>query len=170
MNLRSQAGMGILMTALASAAMAAPTAAAEAPVIVPLQGLEPAIPMDAPSVTSGVPLPVTAGPTGFHEGRAGGLPDATLPRVPVASTLPETLVAAPLPEVIDGSTLGTALLTTPRSPLKATTPGAIVGTPVDATGDNRLGLPEIVEPEVGLLAPAVTGALDSQLGLAQPTA
>lgn len=68
MNLRSHAGMGILMTALASAAMAAPASAAEAPVVVPLQGLEPVIPMDAPTVATGVPLPVPGTPTVFHGG------------------------------------------------------------------------------------------------------
>lgn len=170
MNLRSQAGMGILMTALASAAMAAPAAAAEAPVIVPLQGLEPVIPMDAPSVATGVPLPVPGGPTGFQEGQSGLLPDVTLPRVPISSTIPETLVAAPLPEVIEGSEPGKALFATPSSPVKATTPGATVGNAVVAPRGDRLGLPDLAVPEIGVLTPAVSGALDSQAGLAQPTA
>lgn len=170
MNLRSQAGMGILMTALASAAMAAPAAAADAPVIIPLQGLEPVIPMDAPTVTTGVPLPVPGAPTGFQEGQAGGLPDVTLPRVPLSTTLPKSVVAAPLPEVLEGSELGTALLATPRSPLAATTPGATVGNAVATPQTDRLGLPGFAVPEVGILTPAVTGALDSQMGLAQPTA
>ncbi|MFD7322323.1 hypothetical protein ACFV9D_14750 [Streptomyces sp. NPDC059875] len=158
------------MTALASAAMAAPAAAAEAPVVVPLQGLEPVIPMDAPSVATGVPLPVPGGPTGFQEGQSGLLPDVTLPRVPVSSTIPETLVAAPLPEVIEGSEPGKALFATPSAPVKATTPGATVGNPVVAPRGDRLGLPDLAVPEVGVLTPAVSGALDSQLGLAQPTA
>ncbi|MEU6879784.1 hypothetical protein [Streptomyces sp. NPDC046712] len=158
------------MTALASAAMAAPAAAAEAPVVVPLQGLEPVIPMDAPSVATGVPLPVPGGPTGFQEGQSGFLPDVTLPRVPVASTVPRTLVAAPLPEVIEGSEPGKALFATPSAPVRATTPGATVGNPVVTPRGDRLGLPDLAVPEVGVLTPAVSGALDSQLGLAQPTA
>ncbi|TXS26052.1 hypothetical protein EAO71_21890 [Streptomyces sp. ms191] len=165
MNLRSHAGLGILMTALASAAMAAPAVAADAPVVVPLQGLEPVIPMDAPTVATGVPLPVPGAPTGFQQG--AGLPDVTLPRLPVGSTLPETVVAAPLPEVLEGSEPGKALFTTPRSEMAAATPGATVGNPVVAPRGDRLGLPDLAVPEIGVLAPAATGALDSQLGLAQ---
>ncbi|MEU9863960.1 hypothetical protein AB0D99_24105 [Streptomyces sp. NPDC047971] len=158
------------MTALASAAMAAPAAAAEAPVTIPLQGLEPVIPMDAPTVATGVPVPVPGGPTGFQEGQSGLLPDVTLPRVPIAGTVPETLVAAQLPEIIEGSEPGKALFATPSSPVKATTPGATVGNPVVAPRGDRLGLPDLAVPEIGVLTPAVSGALDSQAGLAQPTA
>ncbi|WP_251066043.1 hypothetical protein [Streptomyces sp. ISL-36] len=158
------------MTALASAAMAAPASAAEAPVVVPLQGLEPVIPMDAPTVATGVPMPKPGGPTGFQEGQAGGLPDVTLPRMPVSSTMPETVLAAPLPEVIEGSEPGTALFTTPSSPLKAVTPGASVGNPVVVPSGDPYGVPGLTTPNVGVLTPAVTGTLDSQGGLAQPTA
>ncbi|MEU8519589.1 hypothetical protein [Streptomyces sp. NBC_01216] len=156
------------MTALASAAMASPAAAADAPVVVPLQGLEPVIPMDAPTLATGVPLPVPGAPTGFQKG--GGLPDVSLPRVPLGSTLPETVVAAPLPEVLDGSEPGKALFTTSRSEVAAATPGATVGNPVLAPRGEHLGLPDLTVPQIGVLAPAATGALDSQLGLAQPGA
>ncbi|MFC8264486.1 hypothetical protein ACFUIZ_01980 [Streptomyces cinereoruber] len=72
--------MGLLVTALASAALAAPASAVEAPVIVPLEGLEPVLPMDAPTVATGVPVPMPGAPTGFQEG-IGTLPGVTLPRV-----------------------------------------------------------------------------------------
>ncbi|MFF9848949.1 hypothetical protein [Streptomyces litmocidini] len=158
------------MTALASAAMAAPASAAEAPVVVPLQGLEPVIPMDAPTVATGVPLPVPGAPTVFHEGRSQALPDIGLPRVPVSTTLPRTVLAAPLPEVVEGSQLGTALFTTPGSPLKTATPAARVGNPVGLPRGDRFGLPDLTTPDAGVLTPAVNGALDPQLGLVQPTA
>ncbi|MET9432684.1 hypothetical protein [Streptomyces sp. NPDC006551] len=158
------------MTALASAAMAAPAAAAEAPVIVPLQGLEPAIPMDAPTVATGVPLLIPGGPTGFHPGRAGELPDVGVPGVPLDTTLPESAVAAPLPEVVDGSELGQVLFTAPRSKMAAATPGAVVGTPITQPHADRFGMPGLTAPRAGVIAPAVTGTLDSQLGLARPTA
>ncbi|MFD8974313.1 MULTISPECIES: hypothetical protein [unclassified Streptomyces] len=166
MTLRSHAGMGILMTALASAALAAPAAAVEAPVIVPLQGLEPVLPMDAPTVATGVPVPVPGAPTGFQKG-LGALPDVALPSVPLTGTLPKTVVDAPLPEVLDGSDLGRALLSSPHSDLKAATPGAVVGNPVEAPRGNGLaGLPDLTKPQVGLLTPVLSGALDPQLGLA----
>ncbi|MGW2016342.1 hypothetical protein [Streptomyces sp. NPDC001927] len=158
------------MTALASAAMASPAVAADAPVVVPLQGLEPVIPMDAPTVATGVPLPIPGGPTGFQEGQSGLLPDVSLPRVPFTSTLPETVLAAQLPEVIEGSEPGEALFATPRSEMVGATPGATVGNPVVPPRGDRLGLPDLAVPEVGVVAPALRGALGSQLGLAQPTA
>ncbi|MGA5495609.1 hypothetical protein ACPCSP_14715 [Streptomyces cinereoruber] len=110
--------MGLLVTALASAALAAPASAVEAPVIVPLEGLEPVLPMDAPTVATGVPVPMPGAPTGFQEGTG-------------------------------------------------TLPGATVGNPMEAPrGDGLDGLPDLTLPRVGLLAPALSGALDSRLGLA----
>lgn len=166
MTLRSQAGMGLLMTALASAAMAVPAAAVEAPVVVPLQGLEPVLPMDAPTVATGVPVPVPGAPTGFQKG-LGALPDVTLPSVPLTGTLPETVVDAPLPELLEGSEPGRALLASPHSEMRAATPGAILGNPLEAPRGNGLaGLPDLAPPQLGLIAPTLSGALDSQLGLA----
>lgn len=164
MNLLSHAGLGLLAAALASAALV-PTASADAPVVVPLQGLEPVLPMDAPTVATGVPTPIPGAPTGFHEG-TGALPDLTLPRLPLASTLSETDIAAPLPEVLRGSEPGTAELTSPRSEMQAVTPGATVGNALHAPQGDPLGLPWLGVPEVGLFTPALNGALDPQLGLA----
>ncbi len=166
MTLRSHAGMGLLMTALASAAMATPAAAVEAPVVVPLQGLEPVLPMDAPTVATGVPVPVPGAPTGFQKG-FGALPDVTLPSVPLTGTLPATVVEAPLPELLEGSEPGRALLTSPHSEMAAATPGAVLGNPVEAPRGNGLaGLPDLAPPQLGLIAPTLSGALDSRLGLA----
>ncbi|QEV34488.1 hypothetical protein CP977_21865 [Streptomyces cinereoruber] len=153
--------MGLLVTALASAALVAPASAVEAPVIVPLEGLEPVLPMDAPTVATGVPVPMPGAPTGFQEGTG------TLPAVPLAGTLPKTVVDAPLPELLRGSEPGHALLTTPHSEVAAATPGATVGNPMEAPrGDGLDGLPDLTLPRVRLLAPALSGALDSRLGLA----
>ncbi|GGY81764.1 hypothetical protein [Streptomyces omiyaensis] len=166
MTLRSHAGMGLLMTALASAAMVAPAAAVEAPVMLPLQGLEPVLPMDAPTVATGVPVPVPGAPTGFQKG-LGALPDVTLPSVPLTGTLPETVVDAPLPELLEGGEPGRALLSSPHSEMAAATPGATLGNPVEAPRGNGLaGLPDLAPPRLGLVAPTLSGALDSQLGLA----
>ncbi|MEU8531253.1 MULTISPECIES: hypothetical protein [Streptomyces] len=168
--------MGILMSCLASAAMASTASSAvatEAPVTLPLQGLETAVPaLDAPTVHSGVPLPVPGAPAGLHEGAGGGLPDAGLPRVPIASSVPQTLVDAPLPELLDGSESGDAQLTTPGSDVQTATPGAVVGTPVSTpagSGPFGLpGLPGLSVPEAGVLTPSVTGALDPTLGIQPP--
>ncbi|MFH9722566.1 hypothetical protein ACH4M4_06330 [Streptomyces sp. NPDC017254] len=154
------------MTALASAALAAPASAVEAPVLVPLQGLEPVLPMDAPTVATGVPVPMPGAPTGFQKG-LGSLPDVAVPSVPLAGTVPATEVAAPLPEVLKDSEPGRALFATPHSEMAAATPGAVLGNPVAAPqGDGLAGLPDLAAPRVGVLPPMVSGALDSQLGLA----
>ncbi|MDV9189820.1 hypothetical protein R6L23_16615 [Streptomyces sp. SR27] len=154
------------MTALASAALASPAAAVEAPVIIPLQGLDPVLPMDVPTVATGVPVPMPGAPTGFQKG-VGSLPDVALPSVPLTGTLPATVVDAPLPELLRGSEPGHALFATPHSEMAAATPGAVLGNPVTATTGNGLaGLPDLAKPRVGLLPPMVSGALDSQLGLA----
>ncbi|MFE0699624.1 hypothetical protein [Streptomyces sp. NPDC058872] len=167
MTLRSHAGMGLLMTAFASAALAAPASAVEAPVVVPLQGLDPVLPMDAPTVATGVPVPMPGAPTGFQKG-VGALPDVTLPSVPLTGTLPETVVDAPLPELLKGSEPGRALFSSPHSEMKAATPGAVLGNPVEAPRGNGLqGLPDLAKPQIGLLTPVLSGALDPQLGLAQ---
>lgn len=153
------------MTALASAALASPAAAVEAPVIVPLQGLEPILPMGAPTVESGVPVPIPGAPTGFHQGH-GPMPDIALPSMPLTGTLPKTVVDAPLPELLTGSRTGRTLLSTPQSDMKAATPGAVVGNPVkDPRGNGLASLPELVAPQIGLLGPVLSGDLDGQLGL-----
>ncbi|MEU8621774.1 hypothetical protein [Streptomyces sp. NPDC048623] len=164
MNLRSHAGLGLLAAALASAALASP-AVADAPVVVPLQGLEPVLPMDAPTVATGVPTPIPGAPTGFHQG-SGALPDLSLPRLPLESALSETDIAAPLPEVLRGSEPGTAELNSPRSEMHAVTPGATVGNALQTAHHDPLGLPGLGVPEIGLLTPALNGAVDPQLGLA----
>ncbi|MGW4164919.1 hypothetical protein [Streptomyces sp. NPDC004788] len=164
MNLRSHAGLGLLAAAIASAALASP-AVADAPVVVPLQGLDPVLPGDAPTIATGVPTPIPGAPTGFHQG-SGGLPDLTLPRIPLDSALSETDIAAPLPELLKGSEPGTAELLSPRSDMKAVTPGAVVGNPLGTpAGDGLGGLPELGLPEAGVLTPALGGALDPQLGV-----
>ncbi|WP_223182837.1 MULTISPECIES: hypothetical protein [unclassified Streptomyces] len=157
------------MTALASAALAAPAAAVEAPVVVPLQGLEPLLPMDAPTIATGVPVPVPGAPTGFQKG-LGTLPGLALPSVPLTGTLPGTLVDAPLPELLRDSDPGHARLSSPHSEILTSTPGAVLGNPLTAPRGNGLdGLPDLGDPQLGLLSPVLSGALDPQLGLAPAT-
>ncbi|MFF0437705.1 hypothetical protein ACFYU9_36495 [Streptomyces sp. NPDC004327] len=165
MNLRSHAGLGLLAAAFASAALASP-AAADAPVVIPLQGLDQVLPGDAPTIATGVPTPIPGAPTGFHQGHGAALPDLTLPRVPLDSALSRTDIAAPLPELLKDSEPGTAELSSPRADMKAVTPGAVVGNPLGApAGDGLGGLPEVGVPQAGVLTPSLGGALDPQLGL-----
>ncbi|GAA4907241.1 hypothetical protein ACFPM3_13355 [Streptomyces coeruleoprunus] len=174
MNVKSQVGTGILATCLASAAAAAlasPAAAAEAPVEVPLQPLGMVLPMEPPTVSTGVPLPMPGTPEGVGRVGEGGLPELLLlPRTPIAGELPETEIAAPLPALLGGRPLGTALLTSPSSEVKTSTPGATLGEPLTLPKAESLGLPGVRLPSAGLLAPVLSGALESDLGLGGPDA
>ncbi|OKK02773.1 hypothetical protein AMK26_24670 [Streptomyces sp. CB03234] len=170
MNLKSQASMGFVVTCLASAAMASPAAAAAtvpvAPVDVPLHGLGTVLP-ETPTLRTGVPIPLTGAPMGLTAHGKGQAQPVLLPQLPVATGVPETLVSAPLPNVVEGEPTGRALISAPASAIHATTPGAILGLPITLPHAESLGLPGLKLPEAGFLAPTVTGALDSTLGLAQ---
>ncbi|ORT59074.1 hypothetical protein [Streptomyces sp. CB03238] len=172
MNLKSQAGMGFVVTCLASAAMASPAAAAAAvpvaPVDVPLHGLGTVLPTETPTLRTGVPIPLPGAPMGLTGHGEGRVQPIHLPQLPFTTGVPETLVSAPLPNVVEGEPTGRALIAAPASEVQATTPGAILGSPVTLPRAESLGLPGLELPQVGFLAPTVTGALDSTLGLAQP--
>ncbi|MFC8915398.1 hypothetical protein ACGF5F_19285 [Streptomyces sp. NPDC047821] len=172
MNSKSQAGVGIIVTCLASAAMASPAAAAAsvpvAPVDVPLHGLGTVLPTETPTLRTGVPIPLPGAPTGLTGHEQGRFQPVLLPQLPVAAGIPETLVSAPLPDVVEGEPTGRALLAAPASEVQATTPGAFLGLPVTLPRADSLGLPGAELPQAGFLAPTVSGALDSTLGLAQP--
>ncbi|MER7111092.1 hypothetical protein [Streptomyces sp. NPDC000229] len=170
MNRKIQAGMGIVVTCLTSAAMASPAEAAAvpvAPVDVPLHGLGTVLPTETPTLRTGVPIPMPGAPmglTGYGEGKVQSL---RLPQLPVTAVVPETLVSAPLPSVVEGET-GRALVAAPPSVVQATTPGAILRSPVTLPRAESFGLPGVELPQVGFLAPTVTAAVGSTLGLAQP--
>ncbi|WP_236243202.1 hypothetical protein [Streptomyces sp. CC228A] len=170
MNVKSQAGTGLLAACLvsaAAAAMAAPAAAAEAPVEVPLQPLGAVLPMAPPSLSTGVPLLMPGAPEGLGRTTEGGLPELLLlPRTPLGAELPETSLEAPLPGLLGGRPLGTAMLTSDRSDMSTSAPGASLGEPLSlAPQGGQSGLPGVQLPKAALLAPALSGALDTDLGL-----
>ncbi|MFF8291313.1 hypothetical protein ACF068_19070 [Streptomyces sp. NPDC016309] len=152
--------------------MASPAAAAAtvpvAPVDVPLHGLGTVLPTDTPTLRTGVPIPLPGAPMGLTERGEGRVQPLTLPQLPFTAGVPETLVSAPLPEAVEGEPTGQALVAAPASTLRATTPGAILGSPLTLPRAESLGMPGAELPPVGFLPPAVSGAFDSTLGLAQP--
>jgi hypothetical protein len=171
MNPKTQIGMGMVVTALASAASAAlatPAAAAAAPtapVDVPLQTLGMVLPMAPPTVSTGVPIPMPGTPMGLTARTDGRVQPLLVPQVPIASTMPETLITATLPEVVEEQPVTRALLSTPESDLNAKTPGANVAPPLTLPQSAALGLPAAQLPEAGLLSPALSGSLGSHLGM-----
>ncbi|MFV0128547.1 hypothetical protein ACLGI4_12650 [Streptomyces sp. HMX112] len=167
MNLKSQAGIGIFATFLASAAMASSASAMEAPVELPLRALGTVLPMEPPTVRTGVPLPMPGTPV-VEAPASGRVQEASLPQVPFTTGFPETRVAAPLPDLLGGRPLGQALLTAPSSDLAAVTPGASLGAPITLPRAEAQGVPGVVPLEVAVLAPKASGGMESHLGLDEP--
>ncbi|MEV0092650.1 hypothetical protein [Streptomyces sp. NPDC050738] len=166
MKLKAIAGLGILATF----GFATPAAAVQAPVVVPLQGLETALPMDAPTVRTGIPIPIPSEPSPLRT-RAMQHPDPALelPQTPITSDLPTTVLEAPMPQGFDGEDLGSARVTSGGSPMAAKTPGLAVGRPFALPHGESLGLPELDDPQAAILAPALQGDVSSGLGLAAPS-
>ncbi|GAA1350564.1 hypothetical protein [Streptomyces beijiangensis] len=165
MKLKVLAGLGVL----ASFVVATPAVAAQAPVVVPLQGLDAALPMDAPTLRTGIPIPVPGTPDAWHPRSEGELsPELAIPQTPVTSDLPRTVLAAPLPSVLDDEDLGRARVTSDASQMAARTPGFSLGRPITPGNGEDLGLPEIGTPQAAVLAPALQGDLSSGLGMDVP--
>ncbi|GAA3376700.1 hypothetical protein GCM10020367_49420 [Streptomyces sannanensis] len=165
MKMTARGGLAALVSCVAAAVAAPPAmAGAHVPVVVPLEGLEHAVPLEAPTVSSTVPVPVTGTP-GAPRFRAGRLlPEGVVPQVPVSSELPRTLVAAPLPDLLGDGGPREARLGTPHAEMTAAGPGADVNAPLTGpTG--KYGLPEPALPEVSVLTPMLQGTPGAGFGL-----
>ncbi|MDJ0347136.1 hypothetical protein QMK19_38780 [Streptomyces sp. H10-C2] len=162
----ARGGLAALMTCVAAAVAAAPAAAVEyVPAGVPLDGLETVLPLNSPTVRSGVPLPVVGAPEGPRHVTGQLLPDRLLPRVPVTGELAPTLIKAPLPDLPGQDARREASLATPVSEVAASSPGASLAAPVTEPRGNALGLPDLAVPGAALLTPELRGAPVAGLGL-----
>ncbi|GAA0584962.1 hypothetical protein [Streptomyces crystallinus] len=166
MKLTKRAGLAAMMTCMATAAAVTPAAAGvSAPVGVPLEALETALPIDAPTVSTGVPIPMPGSPGGPRHVVGSLMPSPVLPALPVTSEVPSTLVKAPLADPLTEDKLGAAAVTTPSSPLSAKSPGAILEAPLTPPQAELFGLPALSEPQAGLLAPTLQGSPAANLGM-----
>ncbi|MFG2143303.1 hypothetical protein ACGFRG_03775 [Streptomyces sp. NPDC048696] len=166
MKLTKRAGLAAMMTCMATAAAVAPAAAGQSvPVVVPLEGLETALPLDAPTVSTGVPIPMPGSPGGPRHVVGSLMPAPLLPSLPVTTELPSTLLKAPLKDPLTDDHLGSAALATPESPVRAESPGAVLGAPLTPPKAELFGLPALDEPHAGLLAPTLHGSPAANLGL-----
>ncbi|MER6997015.1 hypothetical protein [Streptomyces sp. NPDC000410] len=166
MKLIVRGSLGVFMTCVA-AAVAAPSAAAgtHVPVAVPLGGLEHALPLDAPTLRTGVPVPLPGVPEGPRYVKGRMLPAGLLPQVPVTTELPPTRVGLPLPHPLSERESGTAQLVVPVSDLTTVTPGAEAQPPLTAPGGADFGLPGTALPQAGIVAPVLRGEPGAVLGL-----
>ncbi|MFJ3927523.1 hypothetical protein [Streptomyces sp. NPDC090022] len=154
------------MTCMAAAGAAAPAAADAVPVEVPLDAVKSSLGVDTPRVGTAVPLPVVGAPEAptFHKGDM--LPTPLLPAVPVGGELGRTLITSPVPNLLgDPATDGEGSVEAPSTTLLARGPGAIVGSPLTMPNAGNFGLPDVVDPKLGILTPSLKGTPSALLGL-----
>ncbi|MEU2432369.1 hypothetical protein ABZ611_23200 [Streptomyces sp. NPDC007861] len=170
MKMIARGSLGVLMTCVAGAvgAVGAPAAAAgeHVPVALPpLEGLEYAVPVEAPALSTGLPVPVPGAPASprYEEGRL--LPAGMLAPLPVSGELAPTHAALPLPHPLSEREAGTAHVTAPVSELVAATPGGDLALPLTAPRADGFGLPDLAMPEAALISPELRGTPGATLGL-----
>ncbi|MEV2207149.1 hypothetical protein AB0E16_17120, partial [Streptomyces sp. NPDC047970] len=119
MKLTTRGSLAAVVACVASAATGAPAVAAgSVPVTVPLESVEAALPVEAPSLSTGVPVPVPGAPETPRHTTGNLLPDHTLPAVPFAGQLPETLVELPVDNPLGEGELGVVRAVTEASDLR----------------------------------------------------
>ncbi|MFF0446828.1 hypothetical protein ACFYT4_10505 [Streptomyces sp. NPDC004609] len=166
MKSTTRASLTALMACMASAVAAAPAAAAASvPVTLPLESLETVLPLEAPGLSTGVPVPVPGAPDGPRHVTGRMLPQRVLPQVPFTSGLPRTALEVPLESPLVEGAPGLARAAVEAPDTRLTTPGASLGAPLSAPRPELFGQPEPVLPEAALLTPALAGTPAADLAL-----
>ncbi len=151
--------LAVIVACMASAVAAAPAVAATAvPVTLPLESLETVMPLEAPVLSTGVPVLVPGAPEAPRHVTGRLLPQGTVPQVPFGSELPRTLVELPVENPLGEGNLGVASVVSDGSDIDLTSPGASVDAPLSEPRPELAGQPEPVLPELALLAPELTGS------------
>lgn len=150
--------LAAVVAGVAAAVGAAATPAAAVgtvPVPVPLGGAETALGTELPRVGGQLPLPTVGGPEGprFVQGRL--LPERVVPQLPVEGGLPGLDAGAP-PAPVLGHGLDHMTVDAPASELRALSPGLSVGAPLAEPKAGGSGLPDLNQPELGVLTPALS--------------
>lgn len=158
MKLTTRGSVAALMACMATAVAAGPAVAGTSvPVTLPLESLETALPIEAPSLRSGVPVPVPGAPEAPRHVTGQLLPQGTVPAVPFTSELPTTLLEVPVENPLGEGNLGVASAVSKASDLRLTSPGASVGAPVSEPRADLFGQPEPTLPQAALITPALQG-------------
>ncbi|MFJ3336818.1 hypothetical protein [Streptomyces sp. NPDC086766] len=149
--------LAAVITGVAAAVGAAATPAAAAntvPVAVPLTGAEQALGTELPEVGGEIPLPAASTPETprFVTGRL--MPERTVPQVPVNGGLPGLGARAPLAHVL-GHGFDHVGVAAPAVPLRTLAPGLSMDAPLTAPNPAGSQLPELKQPEIGILAPVL---------------
>ncbi|MCF3136199.1 hypothetical protein [Streptomyces olivochromogenes] len=150
--------------AAAVGAGATPAAAVgTVPVPVPLKGVEKSLDMELPRLGAELPLPKPGAPEGpgYAEGRL--LPERALPQLPISGGLPGADLHAPLPHVL-GDGFDHLNLDAPAFEVSTLAPGLAVDAPLSSPNPRRFGLPDVTEPQAGVVGPALRTVPGASLG------
>ncbi|WEO97339.1 hypothetical protein A6P39_026815 [Streptomyces sp. FXJ1.172] len=159
--------LAAVVTGVAAAVGAAATPAAAVgtvPVPVPLQGLSNALGTEVPKAGLEVPVPLLmpSVPEGPRYVTGHLLPERTLPPVPFTGALPGASLRAPVPQVL-GDHFDHVGATIPVNDLRTLTPGLSVDAPLTPPNPDHFGLPDLKQPEVGLIAPVLQTVANADL-------
>ncbi|NEB75780.1 hypothetical protein G3I40_11140 [Streptomyces sp. SID14478] len=155
MNRTARATLTVLTACIAAAAASTPALAAGVPVEVPLDGVESALHVDAPRLSTEAPIPMPGTPVGPQYSADHVLPQRALPQLPLSSELPATDAKVPLPQLLATEDVDRLGLTTEGSDVRTLTPGASVNPPLTGPRAHRFGLPEVAAPQAAFGAPDV---------------
>ena len=159
-------GTIVALAGCLAAAGAAPAVAAEqVPVSVPLGGLESALHMDVPELSTTAPIPIPGTPEGPQYVQDHVLPQRAVPRLPLSGGLPATEAEVPLPQLLATEHVDRLGVSTEGSDVRTLTPGASVNPPLSGPRPDRLGLPEVSAPQLALGAPDVQAQPGADLAL-----
>ncbi|WP_353943742.1 hypothetical protein ABII15_20295 [Streptomyces sp. HUAS MG91] len=166
MSIKVRGTIAVLAGCIAAAAGATPAvASANVPVEVPLGGVESALHMDVPELSTAVPVPMPGAPEGPRYSQDHVLPQHALPRLPVSSELPATDADVPVPQLLPSERTDRLGLSTEGTPVHTLTPGASVNPPLSGPRPERLGLPEVSAPQAALGTPDVQAEPGADLAL-----
>ncbi|MEV5611038.1 hypothetical protein [Streptomyces sp. NPDC052225] len=166
MSIKARGTIAVLTGCLAAVAGAVPAvASSNVPIRVPLDGLESALHMDAPRLSTAAPIPLPGTPGGPRYTRGHVLPQQPIPQLPVSSELPATDAELPLPQLLATDDVERLGLTTEASGVRAATPGATVNPPLTGPRSNRMGLPEVAPPQAAVAVPDVQARPGADLAL-----
>ncbi|MGY0025068.1 hypothetical protein [Streptomyces sp. cg35] len=169
MSIKVRGTIAVLAGCIAAAAGATPAVASgQVPVEVPLGGVERALHMDVPRLSTAAPIPIPGTPEGPRYEKDHVLPQGTVPRLPLSSELPATEAEVPLPRLLgpeDAEHTDRLGLDTEASPVRTLTPGASVNPPLTGPRPHRFGLPEVSAPQAALGTPDVQAQPGADLAL-----
>ncbi|MFB7503126.1 hypothetical protein [Streptomyces broussonetiae] len=159
--------LAAVVTGVAAAVGAAATPAAAVgtvPISVPLEGASESLGMEMPKAGLELPAPLMmpGAPQGPRYVTGHLLPDRTLPPVPMSGGLPGVNLDAPIPRVL-GDRFDHVAVDTPVNDLHTLTPGVVADAPLTRPNPDNFGLPDLKEPQLGIIAPALQTIADADV-------